>query len=228
MGLLSNFQDGLVFVSQVFFRHQGVYACVPDRPVVCNKCRSDSGCFHAHGRYKRWLITFRKQALTRVRVWKHRWLCLCCGRTMSTGPQDALPNVAVCTLVIVALLWVYLEGDNGIHKCIPQELDRAASPRTLARYLKRAKAACLETQQAIREVLIEIIEPRPWDECFAEGLSPPEKLIKRHREPSTVSTLWRALEMLFIGSETLSTTPCILMARARTKSEHRNCRFLLF
>jgi hypothetical protein len=89
------------------------------------------------------------------------------------------------------------------------------------------KAICLETQQAIREILIEIKEPRPWDESFPEGLSPPEKLIKRHRDPSRISILWRALAMLLLGSKTLSANPCILMARARTKSESRNCRFLL-
>jgi hypothetical protein len=146
---------------------------------------------------------------------------------MSTGSKDVLPNVAACTLVIVALLWAYLQSDRGMHKCIPQELEDAAGPTTLARYLKRAKAACMETQQAIREVLIEIKEPRPWDESFAQGLSPPAGLIKRHRDPSAVSILWRALAMLLIGSKALSTAPCLLMARARSKSQHRNCRFLL-
>ena len=228
MGLLSGFRDGFIFASDMLFRHQGAYTCVRERPVVCDKCDRDSGSFHAHGRYKRWLLTFKNRGLTRVRVWKHRWLCLCCGRTMSTGPPDVLPNVAACSLVIVALLWAYLESDSGIHWCIPQKLDKAATPRTLARYLKRAKAVCMETQQAIREVLIEIKEPRPWDESFAQGLSPPEKLIKRHRDPSPVGILWRALAMLLIGSETLSANPCLLMARARTKCEHRNCRFLLF
>lgn len=227
MSLLSGFRDGLVFVSKMFFRHRGAYDCIHERPVVCDKCQSRSGCFHAHGRYKRSLITLRNWVLTRIRVWKHRWLCLCCGRTMSTGPADVLAYSPVCTLVIVALLWSYLEGVHGMHRAIPQELESAAEPRTLARYLKRAKAVCLETQHAIREVLIEAKEPRPWEECFAQGLSPPEKLIKRHRNPSQVSILWRALAMLLFGSEALSSAPCLLMARARTKAQQRSARFLL-
>ena len=227
MGLVPGFRDGYVFACVEYFLYRGAYTCVPERPVLCDKCHSSSGSFHAHGRYKRWLITFRNWALTKIRVWKHRWLCLCCGRTMSNGVPDALAYIAVCTLVIVALLWTYLQGESGIHTCIPQKLEGAAVPRTLARYLRRAQAVCLETQQAIREVLIEIKEPRPWDECFAEGLPPPERLIKRHRRPSPVSTLWRALAMLLIGSETLSATPCLLMARARTKAEQRGSRFLL-
>lgn len=227
MGLLSGFRDGLIFASGMFFRHQGAYSGVAQRPVVCDKCHSDSGCFHAHGRYKRSLTTLRNWVLTSVAIWKHRWLCLRCERTMSTGPADVIAHIPICTMLIVTLLWTYLQGQRGIHNSIPQSLDGAAEPRTLARYLKRAKAACLETQQAIREVLIEIKEPRPWDETFAQGLSPPQKLLNRHREPSAVAILWRALAMLLIGSETLSIAPCLLMARARTKAQQRGSRFLV-
>jgi len=159
--------------------------------------------------------------LTAVRVWKHRWLCLCCGRTMSTGPPDVLPYIPFCTLVVVALLWCYLDGEKGIVNALPPELEHTVGTRTLARYLKRAKALCLKTQQAIREVLIEQKEPRPWEECFPSGLSPPPSLTKRHREPSSAAKLWRALAMLLQGSKTLSASPCLLMARAREKSEQR-------
>ena len=196
--------------------------------MICDKCYSDSGSFHAHGRYKRRLKTMKKWVLTRVLVWKHRWLCLCCGRTMSTGPPDVLPYLPFCTLVIVILLWSYLDGERGIRKCIRGELAYDVTARTLARYLKRAKAVCLKTQQAIREVLMEIKKPRPWEECFFSGLSPPESLIGRHRrDPSQATTLWRALAMLLRGSETLLASPCHLMARARKKAEQRRSPFLV-
>ena len=216
-----------MFVSDLFFLHRGAYSCAPRRPGVCDKCHSDSGCFHAHGRYRRWIKTLKDFVLSRDRVWRHRWLCLCCGRTMSTGPPDVLPYLPVCTLVVVALLWCYLDGEKGIHHAIEPELDDAASPRTLARYLKRAKALCLKTQQAIREVLIEQKEPGPWEQCFKSGLSPPASLMKRHREPSPAGMLWRALAMLLKGSETLATQPCLLMARARQKAEQRQAPFLM-
>jgi hypothetical protein len=227
MGLLSGFQDGLIFASDMFFWHQGAYSCAPKRPTICDKCASESGLFHAHGRYQRWVKTMKDFVLTPLRVWRHRWLCLRCGRTMSTGPPDVLPSIRLCTLVLVALLWCYLDGVKGVHNAAPPELDHAASPRTLARYLKRAKALCLKTQQAIREVLIEIKEPRPWEECFHSGLSPPASLIKRHREPSPAGMLWRALAMLLKGSETLATSPCLLMARARQKAQQRRSPFLV-
>jgi hypothetical protein len=227
MGLASGFQDGLIFVSDMFFRHQGAYGCIPKRPITCNKCHSDSGRFHSHGRYRRWLKTVKKGEVTVVRIWKHRWLCLCCGRTRNTGPPDSLPYRRICTLLIVALLWTYLDGKRGVQSSIVPELDDAASSRTLARYLKRAKALCLKTQQAIREVLIEQKEPRPCEECFNSGLSPPADLINRHREPSAPGMLWRTLSMLLKGSETLATPPCLLMARAREKAEQRQAPFLI-
>jgi len=227
MGLLSSFRDGFISTCRKYFLHQDAYASVPERPSMCDKCHSDSGCFHAHGRYTRWVKTLKGAVLTPVRVWRQRWLCLCCGRTMSNGTPDVLPYIPNCTLVILALLWSYLEGEKGIYKSIPQELDEAATPRTLARYLKRAKAVCLETQQAIREVLIETREPRPWDECFHQGLSPPESLIKRYRDSTKAIALWRSLAILLIGSKTLSATPSLLMARARQKAEQRKTRFLV-
>ena len=227
MGLVSGFQDGLVFASNLFFLHQGAYSCAPKKPTVCDKCLSRSVCFHAHGRYKRWVKTMKDFVLTAVRVWKHRWLCLCCGRTMSTGPPDVLPYIPFCTLVVVALLWCYLDGEKGIVNALPPELEHTVGTRTLARYLKRAKALCLKTQQAIREVLIEQKEPRPWEECFQSGLSPPASLIRRHREPSPSGMLWRTLAMLLKGSQTLAASPCLLMARAREKAEQRQAPFLL-
>ena len=227
MGLLSGFRDGFVFTSGKYFLYQGAYTSVPERPCFCDKCHSDSGCFHAHGRYTRWVKTLKDAVLTPVRVWRQRWLCLCCGRTMSNGTPDVLPYVPNCTLVILALLWAYLEGGKGMHESIPQGLYDAATPRTLARYVKRAKAVCLETQQAIREVLIEIRDPGPWDESFHQGLSPPESLRKRYRDSASATTLWRSLTILALGSKTLLATPSVLMARARQKAEQRKSRFLI-
>ena len=53
---LSWLKDGLVFTSAKFFKHQGAYTRVPQRPDICDKCDSRSGRFHAHGRYQRSLI----------------------------------------------------------------------------------------------------------------------------------------------------------------------------
>ncbi len=69
MGLLSGFQDGFLFTSEKYFLHQGAYANVPEQPSICDKCHSDSGCFHAHGRFTRWVKTLKDAVLTPIRVW---------------------------------------------------------------------------------------------------------------------------------------------------------------
>src|SRR5210317_549997 len=136
---LSWLKDGLVFTSAKFFKHQGAYTRVPERPEICDKCDSRSGRFHAHGRYQRSLTTLKDRILKTIQIWKHRWLCLCCGRTMSNGSEDIVAYKQNCTLVIVALLWAYLESGKGLHNAIPQQLDQAASPKTLWRYFKQSE-----------------------------------------------------------------------------------------
>jgi hypothetical protein len=224
---LSWLKDGLVFTSARYFKYRGAYTRVPERPGICDKCGSGNGRFHAHGRYQRSLTTLKDRFLKTIKIWRHRWLCMCCGRTMSNGSEDIAAYQPNCTLVIVALLWAYLESGKGLHNCIPQKLFDAASPKTLWRYFKQAKIVCRQTQQTLREVLIEMTEPRPWDDCFAHGLSPPEGFLERHRHAPMTGILWRALAMLRIGSRNLSIAPSLLMARARTAAQQKHLRFLV-
>ena len=227
MRFLGNFTDGYVFTSKGVFKHQGAYTVAPRRPQSCDKCGSRRGLFHAHGRFKRCLNTISNRALRRIRVWRQRWLCLDCGHTMSNGTPDVIAHVPNCTLVVGALLWCYLQSGKGLIKAATAELEPAAAPRTLARYLKRAKAVAKITQHALREVLIAIREPRPWDEGFAYGLSPPQRLLRRHRAPDKAASLWRALAMLDKCAKELCVNPCLLMARAKIRTETLQSRFLL-
>jgi hypothetical protein len=146
---------------------------------------------------------------------------------MSNGTDDVIAHVPNCTLVIAALLWCYFQSGNGIYKGTGSKLDQAAVPRTLARYLARAKAVATNTQQAIREVLIAIKEPRPWDQGFKHGLSPPPGLLTRHHNAHKTHLLWRALAMLIHSTESLCVNPCLIMARAKIRTELLNSRFLI-
>ena len=217
--------SGFVFVSDQVFKHQGAYTITPQRPDACDKCAG--GSLHAHGRYKRSLRTLKNRVLHRVKVWRHRWLCLCCGRTMSNGTPDVIGHVPNCTLVTATVLWAYFLSGNGIVKGSGEPVDDAAAPRTLARYLKRAKAVGTTTQQAIREVLIQLSEPRPWDEGFAYGLPPPWHLIHRHRNAHKTAILYQTLAMLHMGAKKLRITACLLMARAKIRTGVTRTRFLL-
>ena len=227
MRFLGNFTDGYVFASKEVFKHQGAYTVPPRRPECCDKCGSLSGAFHAHGRFQRGLQTIKERALRLIAVWRQRWLCLECGHTMSNGTPDVIAHVPNCTLVVSALLWCYLTSGKGFVKATPKELEPAAGRRTLARYLMRAKAAAKTTQHALREVWIDIKEPRPWDEGFAYGLSPPRWLLRRHRQPEKTSMLWRALAMSDRCAKELCVNPCLLMARAKKRTETSQTRFLL-
>ncbi len=226
MSNLNCFRDGFIFTSGEFFRHQGAYTNVPQRPGICDKCHSDAGSFHAHGRFKRTLSTLKQWTITKISLWKHRWLCLKCNRTMSTGPPDVLPYKHYCTLIIVAFLWGYLNGNSSIHNSMPPQLENGPSPRTITRYLNRAKAVCEETYQAIKEVL-NLKNTEPCDEVFAQGLSPPERLKKWHRDPKEAFNLWRVLAVLLIHSDAIMDTPCFFMARARLINQNKNITFLL-
>ncbi len=212
MGILKCFQDGFIFFSNDFFEHRGAYNSVPNIPSICDKCQSKSGLFYAHGRFKRVLNTLKRLTITKIKVWKNRWLCLDCNRTMSTGPPDVLPYIPNCTLIIIALLWGYLNGNVGIENCISPEFEGAASPRTVTRYLNRAKAISKETNQVIKEVLIKKKGPKPWDKIFAKGLSPPEKFTKCKHEAESAINLWHTLAMMLSNSDYLFETPCFLMA----------------
>ena len=99
--------NGFVFASARVFKLQGAYTMVPQRPDTCDKCAG--GSLHAHGRYKRSLQTLKNRVLRRVKVWRHRWLCLCCGRTMrpcQPPPMlsiiNALPHMPNKTLLLPA------------------------------------------------------------------------------------------------------------------------------
>jgi len=226
MGFLKSFGNGYAFVSKKVFKHQGAYALVKEPPRLCDKCSGTSGTFHAHGRYQRSLTTLKNRTATKIKIWINRWLCLHCGKTMIQPPPDVIHHVPNCTLIITALLWGYLDREKGLYHAIPEELDGVAEPGTLARYLRKAGTVAEITQQAIREVLIQIKEPEPWDKGFIYGLPPPRRQHKRFARSPKSPILWRAIAILVNACEILSISPCLIMARARHIMRNRRMRFL--
>ena len=95
------------------------------------------------------------------------------------------------------------------------------------RCFKRAKAVSLHTQQALREVIIQIGNPRPWNKCFAHGLSLPEALFRWHHDPATAGWLWRVIKLSRIGSIKFCTAPFLLMVGESPVSHQRQKRFSL-
>jgi len=221
-------KEGVEFSSGRYCRHRGILVYRGEAPEVCPVCESEQRRYHVHGSFLRWLVTLVGRRIERVRLRKPRFKCLICTHTFSVHPPEGLSYQRYCNLLIVLFLWSYLAGTAGMHRVLPAEFSEDVSPRTVSRHLKLAKAKAVETQQFIREALIEKMEPRPIEEIFCGGLDPPESLLKKQRaEPEKASTLWRALAMLRKGARSLNEDPRTLLAWANQRSQNRKRRFLL-
>lgn len=225
LGLL---EKGAAFPSERFYKHRGIYVYTDDPPGICPVCESTAKRYHVHGGFLRWLKTYVAGKVQRVRIRKPRYLCLMCGHTFRLHPPEGIPYKPTCNFLIVIFLWSYLSSNKGLHACLPEDLLEEVSTRTLFRSLRSAKAIAFDTQQFIREVLIEKREPRPVEDLFPGGLDPPRSLLERQSpEPEKASILWRALSMLRYGAQALSLDPRTLLTWANQKSRYKNRCFLI-
>jgi hypothetical protein len=166
--------------------------------------------------------------MERVTVSNKRWLCYICGHTTSLPLPDVLRRRQACLLVIFLLLFCYLSSDKGYETCAQEPLLDFACGKKIARYLTQAQKCAMETQQAIREVLMEEMEPETWRTTFPTGLDPPETLLRRQRgHLPEISMLWRAFKILFIVAKETTQPVAILLARAHEKSLQLHRPFLL-
>ena len=174
--------------------------------------------WYAHGYFSVRLWMLERSVPRRMVVWKRRWLESTTGRTTHSRPPDQLPWIRSCTLIVVLMLWSWLDSDRGLeghHQVVPS-LEGANSSRTVQRWLGRALPHAIEIQQVIRNAVIERSEPRPVEFLFPGGLPPPERLMRRRwQDPSRVFQLWRGLALLVIAASRLEIHVPILLAEAR-------------
>jgi len=232
--LLLLFRDGLTFTRHSLTKRVKdgsiLYYHESSRPRTCPHCLSHADIFHRHGYYKRFLMTIRSCHPVRLEIRNLRWLCTRCMLTVSFLPPDIIPYKRYCTLTIFLMLWLYVNHLSGYHgRFQPQtSLLMQWSPRTLARYVRIAKHRALVTHQFVREVILDIGEPRPLEAVFRSGLSPPESLLSRNRNDRTrISILWQTGAMLLVARKTFSITLSILLARAHTKALSLQQRFII-
>lgn len=176
--------------------------------------------WHGHGWFERWLWILVDGVPQRQRLRKHRWILVGTTTTMHSRPPDEWGAVHFCLLIVLLKLWPWLSGSDGLHNTsdLSHKLAERPSTRTMQRWLERLCAQSMELQQAIRSALIERCEPRPVEQLFPRGLSPPESLTRRRwKEPEPVSQLHRALTMLFAGAVKLSIPTAALLAEARRR-----------
>ena len=173
--------------------------------------------WHAHGYFPKGLWMLRRGRLVFRSVWKRRWRLIGTNTTCHSRPPDDPVFVHFCTLIVVLKLWAWLSSGVGLHyRQQPIDPIPRGSTRTVQRWLRRALSRSEDIQQAIRLAVIERSEPRPVERLFPRGLSPPQELVGRGwKDPSSVTTLWRALRILFHGSKALSIPLTVLLAEAR-------------
>jgi hypothetical protein len=175
--------------------------------------------WHIHGWMERWLYVLVDGELQRRRLFKRRWLQPDEKRTQHSRPSDEFGAIQFCGVVVAVMLWAWLDGYTGLHRSTPAVADLCdgrPSTRTVQRWLRAALPHADEFQQRIRRALIERCEPRPIEELFPRGLSPPEGLTRRRwQAPQRVTSLWRALAILFVGAIRLELSTTVLLAEAR-------------
>ena len=99
-------------------------------------------------------------------------------------------------------------------------LFRSGSGRTVQRWIARALRNALLVQQAIRQAILAMtrVEPRPEEDMSRRGRAPPAALLCRYRfNAVSATTLWRALDMLFVAAKQLPGDLALLLAEARRR-----------
>lgn len=189
-----------------------------------------AGHWHGHGYFPKLAVMLCNGRPVVVRVWKHRWRLAGSHTTCHSRPPDDLAGSRCSTLVVMLKLWAVLSVAVGIHnrKEVFEDLDDYGSTRTVQRWLACAMRNAVEIQQAIGAAARDKKEPRPGEDLFQGGLSPPRAFYRRTwQNPLAAVELWRAIAMLLIASKELGVNASILLAEARRRCQKNEKPFPL-
>lgn len=171
-----------------------------------------------HGVLHRRLWTLVDGEPFRAHLLKTRWRQTL-GGTCHSRPPDDVAQVWFCSLVIVLSLWAWVASGKGVHAyddAFPSLAERP-SRRTVQRWMARALALAMTTQQLLRQAVIERGEPRPMKRLFPTGLAPPLDSRRRWENRPKVESLWAGLEIVVDGAVTLDVPLPLLLAEARRR-----------
>ena len=179
--------------------------------------------WHGHGTFAKALVVLDHGALRQLVLLKQRWRLRGTNTTCHSRPPDDPERMRFCVQLIVLRLWACMISAVGfLHR--PEVLSHlsegAGSDRTVQRWMARARRNALHVQQAIRQAVLAVtrVEPRPEEDVFRRGRAPPESLLRRYRKTTDpTTTLWRALDMLFVGAKQLPGDLALLLAEARRR-----------
>jgi hypothetical protein len=216
-------RDSLFVITGLFRRSpDGALWFTGDRP---------GGGWHAHGWCQKTLVVLEAGRPRPVLLHKRRWLLVGTTTTCHSRPPDDPQMVRFCTLIVVLRIWAWISSAGGLfkHRELFEELDEGCGcDRTLQRWTARAMGSALDVQQAIRAAILELrrSEPRPEEDWFRGGLSPPSAVTSRRWcWPTSHQALWRAFAMLFVGAKELGIPIATLLAEARRRWHPQNDSF---
>ena len=201
--------NSLVVYGYGYVRHREGFLFIGDRP---------GPDWYGHGYFGRWMWVLVAGEPVRIRLRKHRWRRKGANETCHSRPPGEVGSRKVCMLLLVLLIWQWLDGDRGIHDAREKHAEflSVVSKRTVQRYLHWLQPQGLTLQQFIREAVIERSEPRPVERLFPGGLPPPGRL-RRHgwTDHENVIQLWTGLALAFGAAIKLETPAAVLLAEAR-------------
>lgn len=179
--------------------------------------------WHAHGSFDKRITVLQQGKPRQVVLRKQRWRLRGTNATCHSRPPDDPVRVRFCVTIIVLQLWACLISAVGFHhraEVLPDLEEAAGSDRTVKRWMARAMRNALLVQQAIRQAILAMtrVEPRPEEDMFRRGRAPPAALVRRYRfNTESATTLWRALDMLFVAAKQLPGDLALLLAEARRR-----------
>jgi len=176
--------------------------------------------WHVHGWTRRQLWLLRSGRLVRVIVWKRRWRLAGSNRTCHSRPPEEVPRLAFAMIVVLLALADLLAGPLPPPGAMGLPAGhRQPARRRVQRWLRRALATALQLQVDLRRAIIERCEPRPVEQLFPGGVSPPPAVRRRPwADPGRVTTLVGGLELLLGGASKLQTSLDVLLAEARRRN----------
>ena len=159
-------QSGLAALSPVYEERDGRFFFAGTRP--------KEGRWHKHGTTQKKLRTVVNGQLQTIILAKQRWKNIKTGETRHSRPPDDHRRARFCTLAVAMALWAWLTSEKGVHTHVPAFEE--PSPRTLQRWMRRARAVALETQQALRSAVFQRSEPQPeMNNDAVTSTGPPHK-----------------------------------------------------
>ena len=175
-----------------------------------------------HGYTRKTLSVLHGGRLCRLVVHKQRWRGPD-GQTVHDRPPRGVGWSRFGLLTVFATVWTWVNAPRGLHHVEWPWGEERPSRRSVQRWLARLLPDGLRWQQAIRQVVVDHLAPRPLEEKYPTGLPPPGGLARWSKETAhRVAELARGLTLLMTApSLNIPRSTLLVEARRRFLAERK-------